>query len=272
MKRKTAQIIKYKRSLINAIIQEYRLHLIDESMQNNGLNDITLSDHYSFKELIEIAKVPKSDNTLKELKIHGVQYFVEHILKQTPESFYENFPNEDIRKYSLDKLMYSIFTERAEIGRDIIDKEVLFNKIWPDKFSNDDYSPLHRVFYSDDQFIKRLCSHMDPNSDSYDESTTIIIYNILRDAIEYVIYNELDLSTTEEIFGFLADQSIKFYNKDPRAAGINTIISKTPSAIKNKNYFILDFYYSTFSLEAQKKYSNEFKIAKYIVLHRINSE
>lgn len=244
-----------KNALIKAITQKYRLRLIEESIADYELNEAGQYNRPSFNQLIEIAKAPKQGNPTKELKIRGIQYFVEYVLQKTPEEFYNEFSKEDIKRYSLDKLIYALYEKGKESMYRAIPKDSIFNMIWPDKFSYDQNNKSHQLFFCTDEVIEEFCSiiQLDKEFEKKD------IEQLIKNAIDGVIYGELNLSSSEEVFDYLANQSAMYYGKNPNAAGINSIIDTL------HNICILDFYFLSTPKEYQcKNYHQYYAVRKKI--------
>ena len=210
---------------------------------------------------IGFRKIVQNEET--EILIKAFKYIISNVMQISPAEFNSIYSTETLKKNGLYPTVQKII-DAAPIDTKIDcafdNKTILFKMVWNDTFSFLKPSSLE-LFYTENnvkQSLKKAAGIKSVINNGYEEKITEMLLNIIKD----VIFDEMHLQTTREIFEFLTEESSKFFDKDKEetCAGICEIIDELgyPS--------LLDFYFFNLPKERQIENIIEYKYFRGISL------
>ena len=255
---------KVRNERIEKSIKTGKYQTIEEAKEKIGMPSIM-----SIVKNIAINK-SVAKNSLEE-KMIALDYIIRNIMEITPMQFYTHYSIANNKKYNLYQVIMSIVDnapDEIKVECMFDSKMIFFKTMYPEIFTEQiENLSGHDIFFCNDYVKSGLCKA--GNTEKAYNAKQGYVYSkevddILMDAISSVIEDELELDNVKDIFLFLAQESVIYYEKNPqKPAGINDVISKRGYSS------LLDFYYLHCYTAFQVKHAEEFlevrkKVAKKI--------
>ncbi len=230
-------------------------------------------------------------NATKEplyIKMLALDWIIRDVMEISPYEFYTHYSTEKNKEFSLNYLINSIVEnapDQIKVEACFDTKNILFRFMYPELYEKqiiklDTQVSGYQIFFCDEHIKSGLCRA--GNTEKMATSKSFKAYGDLVDqvlvqAIEDVIFGELELESAREIFLYLANESALYYDKTAaksKIAGINQVVEKRGFTS------LLDYYYLKCGRDFQEKYCHEFhevremvkdKLPKCLILEQVTS-